>query len=423
MRQNLFTLLTKFLLIILPFYVIIKVFFEYKLWVNYFGIYIKEFILVLLFLTLIYEYIKKKLIPKLDILDYLILWYFWYWITITLLNWLWLNSIFYWWRYDFIFFITFLIFRHWFIFLKTSKKELLRLFIFSSSISLFIWFCVKFITWEEILTFFWYNYYVSNWSFSGSVPIYHWVENSWLRRFQWLMDWPNQMAFFLIFFSSIILSTVKKKIEFHIWLIIWFLFILLLLTYSRSALLGIFWALWVIFLINIKTIFNKYRKQFLVSLVWLTILLWVFYIVFERKINQIIFRAASTAWHFERMDAWIDKFLEKPLWHWLATSWPWYRSVYPDKISKEEEINFIPESWFIQQLVEWWIIYFLLFISILWIIIKELHRKNIALFWWLIAILIMNIFLHIFEATYLSILLFSILWLTLHTNAKKETNK
>jgi len=112
-KYNLFTLLTKVLIIILPFYVFIKVFFEYKLGVNHFWIFIKEFILVLLWLTLIYEYFKNKILPKLNILDYLILWYFWYWILITLINWLWINSLFYWWRYDYIFFITFLIFRHW----------------------------------------------------------------------------------------------------------------------------------------------------------------------------------------------------------------------------------------------------------------------------------------------------------------------
>lgn len=419
MKQNLFTLLTKFLIIVLPFYVLIKVFFEYKLWISYFWIYVKELIIVLLAITLIYEYIKNKLLPKLDLLDYLILGYFARWIIITIINWLWLNSIFYWWRYDYIFFITFLIFRHWFIFLKAKKAELIKLIIFTTSLSLFTGFCVKFVTWEEILTFFWFNYYVSNWSFSGSVPIYHWVENSWLRRFQWILDWPNQMAFFLIIFSSLILSTVRKKIEFHIWLVILFIFVLLLLTYSRSALLWIFWAVWVILLFNVKTIFTKYKKYLTLALIWLIILWWIFYLVFERKINQIIFRAASTAWHFERMEAWIDKFLEKPLWHGLATSWPWYRSVYPDKISKEEEVNFIPESWFIQQLVEWWIIYFLLFISIFWIILTNLYKINLALFWWLIAILIMNIFLHIFEATYLSVLFFIILWLTLTSNAKK----
>ena len=418
-KYNLFTLLTKVLIIILPFYVFIKVFFEYKLGVNHFWIFIKEFILVLLWLTLFYEYFKNKILPKLNILDYLILWYFWYWILITLINWLWINSLFYWWRYDYIFFITFLIFRHWFIFLEEKKNELIKLFIFSSSISLFLWFLVKFVTWEEILTFFWYNFYVSNWSFNWSVPIYHWVENSWLRRFQWILDWPNQMAFFLILYWTVILSTVKKKIEFHIWLIISFIFVLILLTYSRSALLWIFWWIWLVFLLNIKTIFKKYKKYLTIILVWLITFSSIFYLVFERKINQIIFRTSSTTGHFERMEAWINKFKEKPLWHWLASSWPAYRSVYPDKISKKEEINFIPESWFIQQLVEGGIIYFLLFISILLVILFNLYKINIALFWWFVAILIMNIFLHIFEATYLSILLFIILWLTIPSNAKK----
>lgn len=420
--MNLFSTLTKFLVIILPFYVIIKVFFEYKLWISYFWIFIKELIIATLFFTLIYEFIEKKIKPKFDILDYLIFAYFGYWVLITLVNWLWLDSIIYWWRYDFIFLVVFLIFRHWAQFLKIKTPELMKIFILSWSIALFLWFMVKFIVWEETLVFFWYNYYVANRQFTWSVPIYHWVENSWLRRFQWLLDWPNQMWFFLILFSWIILGLTKKKFEFHMIIIYIALFSLLLFTYSRSALLWVWSAIWLITLLNLKTIFSRYKKAFTWAVLGFIVIMWIFLTVYERKIHNIFIRAWSTAGHFERMEIWIDRFIEKPLWSWLASAGPAYRSIYTDRSSKEDEKYFIPESWLIQQLIEGWIIYFLLFVSILTIMLFKLYRKNIWIFWALIAIMVMNVFLHIFEATYLSILLFLFIGLLLNKNYKLWKN-
>jgi hypothetical protein len=71
-NTNLFTILTKFLVIILPFYVFLKVFFEFKLQIPFFGIFIKEFVILLLIISLFYEKIKGKFKFNFDILDYLI---------------------------------------------------------------------------------------------------------------------------------------------------------------------------------------------------------------------------------------------------------------------------------------------------------------------------------------------------------------
>ena len=111
------------------------------------------------------------------------------------------------------------------------------------------------------------------------------------------------------------------------------------------------------------------------------------------------------------MEIWINRFKTAPLWQWLATAWPAYRGIYKNKTTRQDEEYFIPESWFIQQLIEWWIIYFLLFISIFINILINLYKKSKSVFWILCAVLIMNIFLHIFESTYLSILLFIFIWL------------
>lgn len=418
-NSNLFTIITKFLIAILPFYVIIKVFFEVKIWLPYFGFFIKEWLIIILLWLLIFEFIRKKIKPNFDILDYLIFAYFTYWIGISLFNGISITWIIYWWRYDFIFLVVFLIFRHSKIILKSSLNDLIKIFLIFGWISLFISIIIKFIIWEEVLEIFWFSMYVDNWYYKWGIPMYHWVEASWLRRFQWILDSPNAMAFYLITYAWLFLHIFRKKIDFFVIFTSCILLWLVISTYSRSALLWIFNAWLLLFIINISIILKKYKKQTLIWIIAILIFSAWFYFSFERKINNILIRSWSTNWHFERMDIWLNRFYEKPFWQWLATSWPWFRSIYEWTVTKEDEKYYIPESWFIQQLVEWWFIYFSLFISIFTIIILNSYKKSKAIFALLIAIMTINMLLHIFEATYLSILLFIFIGFLLNKKYEK----
>lgn len=413
-KTNLFTIITQALVIILPFYVFLSVFFTNIVWIPHFGFFIKELLLVVLFFSLAYEFIKNKIRPKLDILDYLVFFYIFYWVIITFINWLWIDSVIHWGRYDFMFLIVMLIYKHWTAFLKTSTKDLMKLFIYSWTWALLFGFLLKFRLKEEFLIEFWYVNYVSSWVYSWGIPVYHWLENSWLRRFQWIFDWPNAMAYFLILYWGIFLILQKKKNEFYVFIVMLFLFWLLILTYSRSAILWVWASVWLIILLNIKSIYKKHRKVFLGIISSWAILLVLLWVLFQDQLTNIIFRKASTTWHFDRMWIWIERFIEKPLWAWLAESWPAYRYIYPEKQTKADELKYIPESWFIQVLIEWWIIYFLTFISILFMSLKRLYSNSIIMFGILTAVIVMNVFLHIFEATYISILMFTFVWLFLN---------
>jgi hypothetical protein len=410
-NTNLFTILTKVLIIILPFYVIIKVYFDKELWMSFFGFFIKELIVILLFWTLIYEYFfNKKNVEielKFDVLDYLIFAFIWYWILITIFNWLWLSNLFYWGRYDFLWFVVFLIFKHWKMFLKENTKNLIKLFLLYWWISLFLWIVVKFILWEEILSLFWFTIHVSEFWFWWGIPIYQWVEASWIRRFQWILDGPLAMWYFLLLFTWLFASINKKNIDF--WVILW-LFILLIfifLTYSRAAMLWIsVWGI-ILFVLNFKYILKYFKKIFIISVIGIIILIWILWYVFQDKIHNVFLRDGSTSWHITRMLTWVDRFIEKPLGSGLATSGPAYRNVFLEKTSLDSDRYYIPESWFVQVLVEWWFIYFWLFILILLNILFDLYKSNNKyIFVMFIWILIMNLFLHIFEATYITILLF-----------------
>lgn len=417
--RNIFDKIFKFFIVILPFYAIISVFFQYKLGIKAFGIF-KEILVLILAGILLFEIIKNKKIPKFDILDYLIFGYFGYLIIISLINFSWLKAIIYWWRYDFEFFLIFLIIRHWSFLLKNKLSYYLRIFLISASISIIIWAIVRFWTWERILLHFWFSDKLSSWNIEDWPPIYHWIEWQNVRRFQWIFDWPNQAAYFIIVYLWLFFHYLRHKKNYEL-ILIWWLFVslgLIFMTYSRSSWLGIIWWLWIIFLLNIKKIFTKYKKEF----IWILIVLFItggaFYIRYWWNMEWIILRAWSSKWHSERMIIWIKQFKEKPLWQWLASSGPAYRLVHPTEklvhpTEKIDEKFYIPESWFVQQLVEWGIIWFILFCLILGLISYLISQVSIGLLFSFVAVLIMNIFLHTFEASYISLILFTFLGLFL----------
>jgi len=415
-NTNMFTILTKFLIIILPFYVIIKVYFDKVMDLWFFGFFIKEFIIILLFLSIIYEYFlnkkNKDIKFKFDIIDYLIFAFIIYWVFITLLNWLWFASIFYGWRYDFLWFIVFLIFKHWKIFLKEKIKNLIKLFLIWGGISLFFGIMVKFVLGEEILSLFWFTIYITEFWFWWWIPIYQWVEASWIRRFQWIFDSPLAMWYFLILFSWLFLHINKKNIDFSVLLGLVILFIFIFLTYSRGAMLWIVIASFILFTLNLKYILKKFKKVFIYFILLGVILIWSIWYLFQDKINNVFLREGSTNGHITRMATWVDRFLEKPFGSGLATSWPAYRNVIKTETSLKTDRYYIPESWFVQILVEGWIIYFTLFLIILSNILLNLYRNNNSyIFLTFVWILVMNLFLHIFEYTYITILLFIFLGL------------
>lgn len=413
-----FNKLYKILLGILPFHVILSVFFQYKLHIPGVSLY-KEIIIFVLLWILIKEYylIKKK--PVFDKLDYLIFAYVWYLLIISIVNWTWIKAIFYWWRYDFEFLLIFLITKHSSFLLTDKLSHYLKIFLFSASYAIFFWILVRFFFWESILVNFGFSPHLSSWNFTEWVPIYHGIEGANVRRFQWIFDWPNQAAFFLIVYAWVLFHFLKNRKDFLFHLYFWLFMIgwLVFLTYSRSSLLWIVFGLFVILLLNIKTILKKHKSQ-LIWVIIMTILLWsVFYFKYGWAINDIVIRAWSSKGHSERMLIWFNQFLKKPLWQWLASSWPAYRLTH--NVENVNEKNFIPESWFVQQLVEWWIIWLILFTLIIFYILISISKISSSMTFSFIAILVMNLFLHTFEASYVSLLLFMLLGLFMKTTNKK----
>lgn len=421
-HTNLFTIITKLIVIIMPFYVLWAVFLENIWHIPKAWFFIKELLIIMLFFSLIYEYIKQKKVPRFDVLDYLVFAFVIYGVAITFVNGLWLKSIIFGGRYDFMFLIVMVIYKHSNTFLKVKTNKLIQLFLFSGLASLFFWIVFKFTMKEEYLINFWFVNYVGNWVYSWGVPNYHGLEGTGIRRFQWILDGPNPMAYFLIIFSGFYIYLQKNKKEYYVILSAFLLFILLFLTYSRSALLWVGFAVLLLFSLQAKFLYKNYKKYLYAFLIF-TSLFWVTIgFIFQDSLKSIVLRHGSTSGHFERMKVGIKRFTKKPMWAWLAESGPAYRAIYPEKQTAKDEVFYIPESWYIQLLVEWWILYLWVFLSILYIILSSLFRTSKTLFAMFIAILIMNVFLHIFEASYLSILLFIFIWLFLKEDYYKKDN-
>ena len=415
-NTNLFTILTKILIIILPFYVIIKVYSDKILGLWFFWFFIKEFIVILLFFSLIYEYFfnkkNKDIKLKFDKIDYLIFAFILYWIIITLINWLWFKALFFWGRYDFLGFIVFFIFKHGKIFLKEKIKNLIKLFLLSACISLFLGLMIKFILWEEFLSLFGFSIYVNEFWFWWWIPIYQWVEASGIRRFQGILDSPLAMWYFLILFTWLFTYLNRKNLDFAYFLWLIFLLSLVFLTYSRAAMLWIIIWVFILFLFSLKRNLKKYKKYVVYFISILIIWIFSFWYIFQDKLVNVFLRPGSTTGHFTRMETWVKRFISHPFWEWLASAWPAYRNIISWETSLQTDRYYIPESWFIQILVEGWIIYFSLFLYILSNIIFHLYKsKNYYILVMFVWILVMNLFLHVFEYTYITILLFLFLWL------------
>lgn len=141
---------------------------------------------------------------------------------------------------------------------------------------------------------------------------------------------------------------------------------------------------------------------------------------YQSTIDSIILRAGSSRGHFDRVMIGVHRFTQAPLGSGLATSGPAYRYVTPElkqaKTPEEEkkiEDQYIPESWYVQQLVEGGIIGFCLFLAITIGLLMGLARRNAPLFVAFAALAIMNVFLHSYESVYLSLLLFGFVGLFL----------
>ncbi len=415
-----FEILLRVLIVLLPFTTVLSIFTKEKLgipWVTYY----KEILIILLALWVIYLHVRKKVRIQITGFDILILLYIFYLVGVSIST-TWLTGIFYWWRYDFEFLILFLVVLHGSKFLEEKLSFYFKLFLISWGIALFFGILVRFVFTEDSLLFLGFSGNPSAWQFGGSVPIFHGVDGANVRRFQGIFDGPNTMgAFLLLYIGSLVFYfRSKKDWYFIIGMIIFGLVGLIALTQSRSALVGLIVSITVVSLLFIRILWRKYHWQILTIGICFLILIWVFLIKYASSSTVLLERSGSSKGHFERMMTGIERFESAPFGQGLGSSGPGYRYVLDLWGRSREEVEsldrfYIPESWYVQQLVEWGIFGAGVFGFLFLFILISLYRSSPIWFATFLSLCIMNLFLHTFESSTISLLLFLFSGLTLGT--------
>ncbi len=424
-KLTIFDLGLRVLLLLLPFTTIISVFSKERLWVPIIGFY-KEFILLLMFMIVVIRVIQKQIHIKWWYIDWSILLYIWIMVLISIPT-TWIAGIIYGGRYDFAFLLAFWIIYHGSPFLHEKVSYYLQLFLISWGIMLFLSGLLKWPLSEDILLWFGYCGNPSNWqACNGVPPIFHGIDWANVRRFQWLLDGPNTMGAFLILFGGIFAYYMRMKKDWYFvtGLICLGIFGMIVYTYSRSALIGALSGSMVAIMWWMSFIYRKYKKQFIISIAIACVLLWILSIKYASNAWAILGRAWSTKWHYERMITSIQRFQSHPMWQWLASSGPAYRYIVPiDAKNMEEKDRFyIPESWYIQQFVEGWIFGGLIFLGIMLLFFIKLISRHPILGGMFVGIWVMNLFLHTFESSVLSLSLFILIAIILSDQDKNHQN-
>lgn len=251
-----------------------------------------------------------------------------------------------------------------------------------------------------------------NFYFWEKPPIYYLTGYEWTTRWQWIFSWPNNYGYFLIAFLPLILlwwSKWKQKLKDIIKNPLWNLNILLIflwvlaiwLTLSRAAILWMILA----FVLLSKDLIKKHKK----------IAIWIILLTFLSLIWLSILKMESTMWHIQAKFSYINEVISNPLWHGLWTSWP----------AVHHEWTMLPENYFIQIMLDIgtvWFIFWAICIFHILIIFKniknhfsgknESQEKNIIylqrerLYIWWTLLLVVWLFLHVFEDSMVNYLFF-----------------
>lgn len=404
----------------------------------------KEILLWTIIIIGICDMWRKKIRPSFSLIDAVIVLYILSLIITSIGRGIPLAGFVYGLRYDAEFLIAFVFFRQLTRFWSNRFHEVARVFILSGAIMIACSLLIRYVFWEVFLTIFGFSGQVSVWDGSGAPPIYHGIPGASVVRFQGLLEGPNQMAFFLLVYMGTFISLFSKYRQYRFinTVILLGLFFLMTQTYSRSGLLGLWLGtcVMIFFLIRDKIRRGHFHirhanwKKITAFTLAFSVGIALIMLQFWPKFHEVIKRSGSTSAHFERMFIWYKRFLEEPFGHGLAQAGPASRAIVqvnsspipPEKLDPEmirlskifleqnpafvftTEHYYIPESWYIQQLIEGWVIGFFFFVMVFVLLLINL-RKYPAIFAALAGVLVMNTFLHSFESVHTALVLFLII--------------
>ncbi len=243
---------------------------------------------------------------------------------------------------------------------------------------------------------------IGDFIFGQEPPIYYrtgpWGE----PRLQWLFAWPNNYGYFLAAFFPLILAHYhKQKAKNHKLgriIIIILTITSITLTLSRTALIGSVLGATLLYRNTIRQ-----NKKILITIILSTIALiaWL-----------SIFKWWSTREHITQKTHSLQYIIEQPLWYGLWTAWP----------AIHHQGNILPENYYAQIAIDIGIIGFIFLtltcISLIYIYKKHTDTIGKPYLIWLYVLLIMGLFLHVFEDSMVNYLFFIPRWLYIWYHSK-----
>ncbi len=330
-------------------------------------------------------------------------------ILVSYIQWKSSYNMFIWLKYGFLYIFIFLS-ATWIGYNFSLKKEGNNMNKFTSFLKSFL--CVSIIVSiiRQLLKFIFPDLFQSIWYwpigdyvFGQKPPLYYRTWPGWAPRLQWIFAWPNNYWYFLVSFFGIFISILnwyKNKFKkFWNFILVMLRILSIILTISRSALIG---SVLVLILLNFSRI-KKHKKIFIgLILIFIAAILGV-----------SIMKSGSTLAHIHAKLNSLVYVFQKPLWYGLWTSWP---AVF-------HNWSILPENYYIQLLLDIWAIWLILRIVLaknIWNIFQKIIKSdikkeekyiyNIRLSWLfgLIWLLLIWLFLHVFEDSMINYLFFSV---------------
>lgn len=275
----------------------------------------------------------------------------------------------------------------------------------------FIWQIMK-ITRPELFFNMWYGKF-DDFYFGTNPPIYYLTWYEWTTRWQWLFSGPNNYGYFLAAFLPLVLlrwwkwkEKIKQFLKYPLanldvlLLVLWILAIIM--TLSRSAILA---SILIIGLLA-KNVIKKYKK----------LSLSIFGIILLGVLWLSILKKESTMNHIGAKLGYISTIVNNPLGQWLGSSGP----------AVHHNGTMLPENYFMQLMLDIWTLGFIFWAILIFQILiifkgirnidfkKHWDRENnelIYLYWnrlfvWWTALLVIGLFLHVFEDSMVNYLFF-----------------
>jgi len=306
----------------------------------------------------------------------------------------------------------------WFTWIKKFSEKDIWWIQYLLMFILFFWFFWQIlkIFMPDFFMWMWYGK-LDDFHYGSNPPIYYltWYEGT--MRWQWMFAGPNNYGYFLIAFLPLVMlfcggrwqdlknfiKSPRKNINF-LMTILWILAIIL--TLSRSALLGM---IFVIAMLS-KNWIKKHKK----------LSIWILLVCIAWLVGLSLLKSESTLGHINAKFAYIWEIVNHPLWHGLWSSGP----------AVHHEWTMLPENYFMQIMLDMGTVWFIMWavcIMYILLIIKNIEKlfekwdfdaeqEAVFLAWkrltlWWSALLIMWLFLHVFEDSMVNYLFFGLYWL------------